>query len=676
MVVQFCIEDIDDTLGKAKKRSEINTSGEDNSGAADGQNNGTAHVNPDQTERRDEVGTDGNPPGPSSNFLSSTQSGNRGFNMAWNNLLNQNTTPRNPEPSRQPDNLGNDNGDLLNISERLPGYNEHQNGGQGTVNNNRHGTGISTGQSHLGGQANHGLGQPLNSNQTGLQSGQGAGFLGNLADGLLGGQGPGFSGGLSLGRNGAQAGSYGGRATGFHAGLAAGFYGGRTAGLSNGQSTGSYGGQTTGTGGANGSQSTGLFGRPTTGQDGGQADSFRGGAGAGLNNNQGGDPGAGQASSANGDQERVNERNYRWRDELLNWMRMNEQQRQQQMQNEQYQQQQYQQQQFEQQQYQQQQYQQQQQEIPEGLLLKNIKHLLQDDALTWREFLPASQAFAIRVEAYHRLQGESESFSKFFQDISTLFQNSQPPMSETEMMFILKKNMNDIYAPIAAANRMASMDMLVQACKEFDELKKMQNGQRRVVLPRSALLEPTLSTPQSTQRGSRFHNQSQRFGRVNVVETEERQQPDRMTRVDPSQQDQRCQEEDVEEDERIKLLNEQVNALRMRFDKKEFRAYQTNNGQHQQPQQQQHQQQQQNPHYQDQQQAARSSTENRASQVAICWNCDAEGHRFMDCDKQQVMMFCYRCGRKGYSLRNCPDCLQESENSPAGNQQQRGMDLR
>ncbi|XP_052564559.1 uncharacterized protein LOC120430300 isoform X1 [Culex pipiens pallens] len=360
MVVQFCIEDIDDTLGKAKKRSEINTSGEDNSGAADGQNNGTAHVNPDQTERRDEVGTDGNPPGPSSNFLSSTQSGNRGFNMAWNNLLNQNTTPRNPEPSRQPDNLGNDNGDLLNISERLPGYNEHQNGGQGTVNNNRHGTGISTGQSHLGGQANHGLGQPLNSNQTGLQSGQGAGFLGNLADGLLGGQGPGFSGGLSLGRNGAQAGSYGGRATGFHAGLAAGFYGGRTAGLSNGQSTGSYGGQTTGTGGANGSQSTGLFGRPTTGQDGGQADSFRGGAGAGLNNNQGGDPGAGQASSANGDQERVNERNYRWRDELLNWMRMNEQQRQQQMQNEQYQQQQYQQQQFEQQQYQQQQYQQQQ----------------------------------------------------------------------------------------------------------------------------------------------------------------------------------------------------------------------------------------------------------------------------------------------------------------------------
>lgn len=435
----------------------------------------------------------------------------------------------------------------------------------------------------------------------------------------------------------------------------------------------------------------------------------------------------------------MNERNYRWRDELLNWMRMNEQQRQQQMQYEQHQQQQYQQQQFQQQQYQQQQYQQQQrwqfeerrpykaihnwpfrykgekdatslntflhrveifalsEEIPEGLLLKNIKHLLQDDALTWygnaylsgdlfsweafkilirREFLPASHAFAIRVEAYHRLQGESESFSKFFQDISTLFQNSQPPMSETEMMFILKKNMNDIYAPIAAANRMASMDMLVQACKEFDELKKMQDGQRRVVLPRSALLEPTLSTPQSTQRGSRFHNQSQRFGRVNVVETEERQQPDRMTRVDPSQQDQRCQEEDVEEDERIKLLTEQVNALRMRFDKKEFRAYQTNNGQHQQPQQQQHQQQQQNPHYQDQQQAARSSTENRASQVAICWNCDAEGHRFMDCDKQQVMMFCYRCGRKGYSLRNCPDCLQESENSPAGNQQQRGMDLR
>lgn len=122
-------------------------------------------------------------------------------------------------------------------------------------------------------------------------------------------------------------------------------------------------------------------------------------------------------------------------------------------------------------------------ELSEETLLKNIKHLLLDDALTWygnaylsgqlgswerfkilirREFLPASYAFAIRVEAYHRLQGENEPFSKFLQDISTLFHHSDPPMSELEKLFIIKKNMNSTYAPIVAAQQSSSMMKLVQ----------------------------------------------------------------------------------------------------------------------------------------------------------------------------------------------------------------------
>lgn len=61
--------------------------------------------------------------------------------------------------------------------------------------------------------------------------------------------------------------------------------------------------------------------------------------------------------------------------------------------------------------------------VPESVLLKNIKHLLLKDALTWyatsylngdlisweafkkiirREFLPSSYAYILRVEAYHR----------------------------------------------------------------------------------------------------------------------------------------------------------------------------------------------------------------------------------------------------------------------------------
>lgn len=60
---------------------------------------------------------------------------------------------------------------------------------------------------------------------------------------------------------------------------------------------------------------------------------------------------------------------------------------------------------------------------------------------------------------------------------------------------------------------------------------------------------------------------------------------------------------------------------------------------------------------------------NNARITMACWNCDEEGHRFMDCPKPQAVLFCYRCGRKGYSLRSCFTCRTDAGNQQAGNQQ-------
>lgn len=38
-----------------------------------------------------------------------------------------------------------------------------------------------------------------------------------------------------------------------------------------------------------------------------------------------------------------------------------------------------------------------------------------------------------------------------------------------------------------------------------------------------------------------------------------------------------------------------------------------------------------------------------------CWNCDADGHNWIECDSPPKM-FCYRCGMKNCTTRNCNQC--------------------
>lgn len=46
-----------------------------------------------------------------------------------------------------------------------------------------------------------------------------------------------------------------------------------------------------------------------------------------------------------------------------------------------------------------------------------------------------------------------------------------------------------------------------------------------------------------------------------------------------------------------------------------------------------------------------------------CWNCDQVGHMASSCSADKVR-HCYRCGKKGETVRSCPKCNKSSGNSP------------
>lgn len=137
--------------------------------------------------------------------------------------------------------------------------------------------------------------------------------------------------------------------------------------------------------------------------------------------------------------------------------------------------------------------------LSDETLLKSVKHLLLDDALDWygravaqnllvtseafkneirKEYLPSSYTEILKLEAIFRFQAPNESFAKYYRDISALFRFVQPPMSEHEKYFIVKKNMNADYATIVTAARPRSLEEMVEVCSSYDETRMLLSRQR------------------------------------------------------------------------------------------------------------------------------------------------------------------------------------------------------
>uniref|UniRef100_A0A1I8PZ74 CCHC-type domain-containing protein n=1 Tax=Stomoxys calcitrans TaxID=35570 RepID=A0A1I8PZ74_STOCA len=52
---------------------------------------------------------------------------------------------------------------------------------------------------------------------------------------------------------------------------------------------------------------------------------------------------------------------------------------------------------------------------------------------------------------------------------------------------------------------------------------------------------------------------------------------------------------------------------------------------------------------------------NRQSAIS-CWNCRQAGHGFRDCDSTVRSLFCYKCGKPGFTTPKCPVCQQGNPN--------------
>lgn len=60
----------------------------------------------------------------------------------------------------------------------------------------------------------------------------------------------------------------------------------------------------------------------------------------------------------------------------------------------------------------------------------------------------------------------------------------------------------------------------------------------------------------------------------------------------------------------------------------------------------------------------------------ICWNCRDIGHRYQDCPKDFLEIFCFGCGYRGVRKPHCYTCKKRASENPKPNVMYKGMMLR
>ncbi|XP_055585046.1 uncharacterized protein LOC129737905 [Uranotaenia lowii] len=125
--------------------------------------------------------------------------------------------------------------------------------------------------------------------------------------------------------------------------------------------------------------------------------------------------------------------------------------------------------------------------MDDATLLRVVKQLLKGRAFEWytrsyrsmftweafktgikNEFLPSHYSEIFKQDLYLRFQGANESFTSFYRDLIAIFDIIEPPMPESEKLFILKSHLNTDFVPIAAASQVSSVQQLVKVCKDFE----------------------------------------------------------------------------------------------------------------------------------------------------------------------------------------------------------------
>ncbi|XP_055522933.1 uncharacterized protein LOC129717114 [Wyeomyia smithii] len=287
--------------------------------------------------------------------------------------------------------------------------------------------------------------------------------------------------------------------------------------------------------------------------------------------------------------------------------------------------------------------------IDEQTLLRSIKHLLKGRALQWYTrsylYLTSWETFRLEIkqeflkqDLYLRFQGSNESFTSFYRDLVAAFEIVEPAISESEKLFIVKSHLNPDYSPIAAASRARSIKELVVVCKDFEVSRSYAIRGRSSLTPRTYWPKQETS---SFQRAStnRTENPSRQIltrqpfhtAQLNMIELNREEEDD--WNAQEIREHEAMQQDIALRNETAANVAEEVNAVRLQNN---FRDRQTTNSQN------------------------IGNGEQRSRELAstiICWQCENPGHTYPNCPNHKLYIFCYSCGKKGCTTRNCEACI-------------------
>ncbi|XP_053691557.1 uncharacterized protein LOC128740069 [Sabethes cyaneus] len=295
--------------------------------------------------------------------------------------------------------------------------------------------------------------------------------------------------------------------------------------------------------------------------------------------------------------------------------------------------------------------------IEEQTLLRSIKHLLKGRALQWytrsylyltswetfrseikQEFLPPNYSEIIKQDLYLRFQGPNESFTSFYRDLVAAFEIVEPAISESEKLFIVKSHLNLDYIPIAAASRASTVKDLVTVCKEFEVSRSYSFRNRSSTTPRtfwnksdSSPFQRPLTNKMEHSNRPAFNRQSHNTAHINAMELNSEIEEDWDLQV--IQEHEAIQQDIALRNETASNAVEEVNAVRAQSNPRERFP---SNLQH--------------PAKGEQRTEVSTST-------IICWQCENPGHTYPNCPNPKRFIFCYSCGKKGCTTRNCEACI-------------------
>ncbi|XP_055588751.1 defective chorion protein, FC106 isoform-like [Uranotaenia lowii] len=285
--------------------------------------------------------------------------------------------------------------------------------------------------------------------------------------------------------------------------------------------------------------------------------------------------------------------------------------------------------------------------------LRSVKQLLKGRAFEWytrtyryihtweafkleikKEFLPPYYSEIFKQDLYLRFQGANESFTSFYRDLLSIFEIIEPPMPESEKLFIIKSHLNTEFVPIAAASQVTTVQQLVKVCKDFEVSRSYAMKNRP-----SAMYRPPWNKPFQPQNTRITGNNSpaqqlpyRNIGRqqVNMLENNVIEQESELEREEYQERELTQLETAMNAEEEMLTITENINALHLRqgpFNR--------------------------NPRYSEDS----TNTNGQKTKITLtCWQCETPGHTYLMCQNPRTFVFCFTCGRKGCTTRNCQSC--------------------